>query len=74
MRTWFLKYPKASAFRRSWDLPRSYQDLEVFGWGGERRSGSVYMEHGKVTVRKGKEVEAHPRGLQPGVGRPPRSR
>ena len=38
-------------FEASWDLPRSYQDLEVFGTGG----GSVYMQNGKVELRNGKE-------------------
>jgi len=34
-------------FEGSWDLPRSFQDLEVFGL-----NGSVYMQNGKVEVRK----------------------
>jgi len=34
-------------FEGSWDLPRSFQDLEVFG-----RDGSVYMKNGLVEVRK----------------------
>jgi len=34
-------------FEGSWDLPKSYQDLEVFG-----REGSVYMQNGKVELRK----------------------
>jgi predicted dehydrogenase len=38
-------------FEGSWDLPRSFQDLEVFGL-----NGSVYMEHGKVEVRKGRDT------------------
>ena len=37
-------------FEGSWDLPRSYQDLEVFGL-----KGSVYMEQKAVTVSKGRE-------------------
>jgi len=36
-------------FEGSWDLPRSFQDLEVFG-----RGGSVYMQNGKVELRKGR--------------------
>jgi len=43
----------------SWDLPRSFQDLEIFG-----RDGSVYMVNGKVEQRQGrtpaKEVEIKP--------------
>lgn len=33
----------------SWDLPRSFQDLELFG-----RQGSVYMTSQKVELRKGR--------------------
>ena len=47
-----LNYPKAvGIFEASWDLPRSYQDLEVFS-----HEGSVYMKNGHVEVRKGKET------------------
>jgi predicted dehydrogenase len=35
-------------FEASWDLPRSYQDLEIFGL-----KGSVYMEQRAVTLQKG---------------------
>jgi predicted dehydrogenase len=35
-------------FEGSWDLPRSFQDLEVFGL-----QGSVYMVNGRVEMRKG---------------------
>jgi predicted dehydrogenase len=45
-------------FEGSWDLPRSFQDLEVFGL-----KGSVYMRNGFVEVRTGrdtKEVKAEP--------------
>ena len=37
-------------FEGSWDLPRSYQDLEVFGI-----KGSTYMQNGKVEERHGRE-------------------
>jgi predicted dehydrogenase len=37
-------------FEASWDLPRSYQDLEVFGL-----KGSVYMSQREVTMQKGRE-------------------
>jgi predicted dehydrogenase len=44
-----LGYPDGSGiFEGSWDLPRSYQDLEVFG-----RSGSLFMKNGRVEVSKG---------------------
>jgi predicted dehydrogenase len=35
----------------SWDLPRSFQDLEVFG-----RQGSLYVTRERVEVRKGKDA------------------
>jgi len=45
-----LKYKNGMGiFEGSWDLPRSFQDLEVFG-----REGSLYMQNGKVEVRKGR--------------------
>jgi len=45
-----LNYPNAvGIFEASWDLPRSYQDLEVFS-----HEGSVYMKNGHVEVRKGR--------------------
>jgi predicted dehydrogenase len=37
-------------FEASWDLPRPYQDLEVYGL-----KGSVYMEQKSVTLQKGRE-------------------
>lgn len=46
-------------FEGSWDLPRSFQDLEVFG-----RTGSVYMTQRGVELRAGRgaasEVKAAP--------------
>lgn len=39
----------------SWDLPRSFQDLEVFG-----RQGSLYVTRERVEVRKGKETTQAP--------------
>jgi predicted dehydrogenase len=43
-----LTYPKAVAvLEGSWDLPRSFQDLEVFG-----RQGGLYMTREKVEVRR----------------------
>lgn len=36
-------------FEGSWDLPRGFQDLEVFGL-----NGSLYMQNGKVELRKGR--------------------
>ena len=38
-------------FEGSWDLPRSFQDLEVFG-----RTGSVYMTREKVELRQGRDT------------------
>jgi predicted dehydrogenase len=42
-------------FEGSWDLPRSYQDLEVFGL-----KGSVYMKQSGVELRKGREGKQIP--------------
>ena len=55
-----LNYKQATAILEgSWDLPRSFQDLEVFG-----REGSLYMTNGKVEMRKGREA-AKEVALQP---------
>jgi len=55
--TLVLHYPKAiNVFEGSWDLPRSFQDLEVFGSStrpdGTLVRGSVYMTQQKVELRK----------------------
>ena len=53
-----LTYDKGvGIFEGSWDLPRSYQDLEIFGWGDEAKRGSVYMTQKSVTMQHGKNVE-----------------
>ncbi|MBI4891290.1 MAG: Gfo/Idh/MocA family oxidoreductase [Acidobacteria bacterium] len=45
-----LHYPKGVAvLEGSWDLPRSFQDLEIFG-----RKGSVYATSQKVELRLGR--------------------
>ncbi len=45
-----LHYPKGVAvLEGSWDLPRSFQDLEIFG-----RKGSVYLTGQKVELRTGR--------------------
>jgi len=46
---------KVGIFEASWDLPRSFQDLEVFGLGG-----SLYMKNGSVELRKGRETKEVP--------------
>jgi predicted dehydrogenase len=51
-----LHYPTGiSIFEGSWDLPRSFQDVEVFGsttgTDGKLTRGSVYMTRQKVEVR-----------------------
>jgi len=51
-----LHYPTGiSIFEGSWDLPRSFQDVEVFGSStgadGKLTRGSVYMTRQKVEVR-----------------------
>jgi predicted dehydrogenase len=55
-----LNYKKGiGIFEASWDLPRSYQDLEVFGL-----NGGVSMKHDEVTVqglrRKPKTLDLKP--------------
>jgi predicted dehydrogenase len=48
--TLVLHYPKAVAILEgSWDLPRSFQDLEVFG-----REGSLYVTQNRVEWRTGR--------------------
>jgi len=42
-------------FEGSWDLPRSFQDLEVFG-----RTGSLYMTQQKVELRIARETTEVP--------------
>src|SRR5260370_39828607 len=49
-----LSYPNGvGVFEASGDLPRSYQDLEVFGLEG----GSLYMKNGSVEMKKGRNSE-----------------
>jgi predicted dehydrogenase len=52
-----LTYPSAvGIFEGSWDLPRSFQDLEVFGRpDGKGSPASLYMTHTGVKVRGGRE-------------------
>ena len=48
--TMILSYKNGvGLFEGSWDLPRSFQDLEIFG-----NEGSLYMRNGLVEVRKGR--------------------
>ena len=42
-------------FEGSWDLPRSFQDLEVFGL-----KASVYMTQRGVELRQGRERQSNP--------------
>ena len=57
-----LSYPKAvGIFEASWDLPKSYQDLEVFGISPNRgESGSIYMKQAGVELRQGRETKPIP--------------
>jgi predicted dehydrogenase len=43
----------AGIFEGSWDLPRGFQDLEIFGL-----KGSLYMKDGSVEWRSGREIQA----------------
>jgi predicted dehydrogenase len=54
-----LSYEKGvGLFEGSWDLPRSYQDLEVFGWGEDGQRGSLHMNQRGVVMRVGKDTKA----------------
>jgi len=57
--TLVFNYPHASAvFEASWDLPRGFQDLEVFGKSSEEQPpGSLYMTQAGVEMRKGKDTK-----------------
>jgi predicted dehydrogenase len=51
--TMILSYKNGvGLFEGSWDLPLSFQELEVFG-----RTGSLTMRSGQVEVRKGRQAE-----------------
>ena len=55
--TLVLHYKNGSGyFEGSWDLPRSFQDLEVFG-----RDGSLYMTEGiaRLSVESSGSVVTH---------------
>jgi predicted dehydrogenase len=57
--TLVLKYKNGiNTFEGSWDLPRSFQDLEIFGAGST--TGSIYMTQQKVEVRTGRETRELP--------------
>ena len=59
--TIILHYPNAiGIFEGSWDLPRSYQDLEVFGRPGENPPGSLHMSHAKVEIQHGRDIKVLP--------------
>jgi predicted dehydrogenase len=56
-----LHYPNAiGIFEGSWDLPRSYQDLEVFGRPGKDAPGSLHMSRAKVEVQRGRQTSTLP--------------
>jgi predicted dehydrogenase len=56
-----LNYPNAvGVFEGSWDLPRSYQDLEVFGRPDKTPPGSLYMTHAGVELRHGADKQELP--------------
>jgi predicted dehydrogenase len=54
--TLVLTYPNAvGIFEGSWNLPRSMQDLEIFGRpDGTKPPGSIYMTHGGVQMQLGR--------------------
>jgi predicted dehydrogenase len=60
-----LKYKNGiNIFEGSWDLPRSFQDLEIFGsttaQDGTLNRGSIYMTQQKVELRNGRETRELP--------------
>jgi predicted dehydrogenase len=57
--TLIFSYPNAiGVFEASWDLPRSFQDLEVFGRSSEDQPpGTLYMTQRGVEWRKGSETK-----------------
>ena len=58
--TMILSYKNGvGLFEGSWDLPRSLQDLEIFG-----NEGSLYMRNGSVELRKGR-ADAQGVAIQP---------
>lgn len=49
--TFMLTYKDGvGLFEGSWDLPRSFQDVEIFG-----RSGSLHVVNGRVEMRQGRQ-------------------
>ena len=63
--TLVLKYKNGiNVFEGSWDLPRSFQDLEIFGSttgpGGTLTRGSIYMTQQKVELRMGRDTKELP--------------
>ena len=63
--TMVFKYKNGiSVFEGSWDLPRSFQDLEIFGStagpDGSLTRGSIYMTQQKVELRTGRETRDLP--------------
>jgi predicted dehydrogenase len=63
--TLVLKYKNGiNVFEGSWDLPRSFQDLEIFGSStaldGSLNRGSIYMTQQKVELRNGRETRELP--------------
>jgi predicted dehydrogenase len=63
--TMVLKYKTGiNVFEGSWDLPRSFQDLEIFGStlgpDGNLTRGSIYMTQRKVELRNGPETRELP--------------
>ncbi|MCU1235158.1 MAG: oxidoreductase [Candidatus Solibacter sp.] len=60
-----LKYKNGiNIFEGSWDLPRSFQDVEVFGSttapDGTLNRGSIYMTQQKVELRNGRDKKDLP--------------
>ncbi len=57
--TLILTYPQAvGIFEGSWNLPRSFQDLEIFGRPDQdKKPGSLCMSHSAVKLQRGKDEQ-----------------
>ncbi len=59
--TLILTYKNAvGIFEGSWDLPRSFQDLDIFGASASGTAGSLHMKNGSVEMQVGRAVTAVP--------------
>ncbi len=56
-----LTYPNATGiFEASWDLPRGFQDLEIFGRPDGKEPGSIHMNAREVDLQVGRDKRQVP--------------